>query len=57
MYRSVILAIGLAHPLTAQRAVRPSPPAAIAFVDVGVIPMDRERLLTHQTVVFVATAS
>ena len=39
-------ALPLAAPLGAQ-----SPPAAVAFVDVNVIPMDRERVLEGQTVI------
>lgn len=46
--------IGLAAGLTVSRAAAaPAPPAATdtAFIDVNVLPMDAERVLTHQTVV------
>lgn len=41
-----VLALGVAHSVGAQRA-----PAVVAFTDVSVVPMDRERVLTNQTVV------
>jgi imidazolonepropionase-like amidohydrolase len=53
---SAILAVSSIHALGAQPTVAPlrdipSKTGAIAFVDVSVIPMDRERVLEHQTVI------
>lgn len=45
-----LAATALAAPLSAH-AQQPKPDAVTAFVDVAVVPLDRERILEHQTVV------
>src|SRR5690349_2649248 len=48
--RSVLFLAALVAPLLAHHSVRPTAPGTYAFVDVTVLPMDRERVLTGQTV-------
>jgi len=48
--RSVLLLTALVAPLLAGHSSRPPAPGTYAFVDVTVLPMDRERALTGQTV-------
>jgi hypothetical protein len=49
---SLWTSMGLALWMAACRtAPAPTPAREVAFVDVNVVPMDSERLLTHQTVV------
>jgi imidazolonepropionase-like amidohydrolase len=47
--RRLLLLISFA--VTASLAAATAPPAAIAFIDVTVVPMDRERLIANQTVI------
>jgi imidazolonepropionase-like amidohydrolase len=49
--RFALLLTALAAPLLAGHARRSAAPATYAFVDVTVLPMDRERVLTGQTVI------
>ena len=48
--RSVLLLSALVVPTLGGSATRSAAPGTIAFVDVTVLPMDRERVLTGQTV-------
>ena len=49
--RSVLFLTALVAPLLAGHASRHAAPGTFAFVDVTVLPMDRERVLTGQTVI------
>jgi len=49
--RTVLLVTALAAPLFSVHAPRPTAPGVYAFVDVTVLPMDRERVLTGQTAI------
>jgi imidazolonepropionase-like amidohydrolase len=49
--RTVLLATALAAPLLPGHEPRSAAPGVYAFVDVTVLPMDRERILTGQTVI------
>ena len=49
--RSVLFLTALVAPLLAGHTSRPAAPGTFAFVDVTVLPMDRERVLTGQTVI------
>jgi len=49
--RTVLLVTALAAPLFSAHAPRPTAPGVYAFVDVTVLPMDRERVLTGQTAI------
>ena len=49
--RSALLLTALVAPMVAGPSTPPAAPATYAFVDVTVLPMDRERVLTGQTVI------
>jgi len=51
MKKSLLLILLFVASVAGQSVRGPSPTSVVAFVDVSVIPMDRERVLHHQTVI------